>query len=47
MWLTDPDPRLRGDPAARRIGGLGMDRIQSRLVRLAQQALLAERAAGK
>jgi hypothetical protein len=42
-WLTDPDPRVRGEPAARRSGTVGIDRIQSRLERLAQRALLDER----
>ena len=41
-WLTDPDPRLRGDPAARREGTVGLDRIQSRLVRMAHQARILE-----
>lgn len=42
-WLTEPDPRLRGDQSARRAGTVGMERIHSRLVRLAQRTLLDER----
>lgn len=42
-WLTDPDPRVRGEPSARRAGLVGVDRIQSRLERLAQRALIHER----
>lgn len=42
-WLTDPDPRVRGEPSARRAGTLGIDRIQSRLERLARRALIHER----
>jgi len=42
-WLTEPDPRVRGEPNARRGGVLGIDRIQSRLERLAQRAQLHER----
>lgn len=43
QWLSDPDPRQRGEPNARRAGLLGLDRIQSRFVRLTQAALLGER----
>lgn len=42
-WLTEPDPRMRGEPGARRAGMVGVDRIQSRLERLAQRALIHER----
>ncbi|MEY3379868.1 MAG: hypothetical protein RL468_466 [Pseudomonadota bacterium] len=42
-WLTEPDPKLRGEPSARRAGSVGIDRIQSRLERLAQRAQLYER----
>jgi hypothetical protein len=37
-WLTEPDPRERGDKSARRTGMIGMDRIHSRLVRLSLDA---------
>lgn len=42
-WLTDPDPVVRGEPSARRIGTLGLDRIYSRLDRMARQAQIHER----
>ena len=42
-WLTEPDPRMRGEPSARRAGTVGIDRIQSRLERLAQRAQIYER----
>lgn len=42
-WLTEPDPALRGDPSARRGGTLGLDRVQSRLERLAYRAQIHER----
>lgn len=42
-WLTEPDPQLRGDPSARRGGTVGIDRILSRLERLAQRAQIHER----
>ena len=42
-WLTEPDPQIRGDEAARRSGVVGMDRIHSRLVRLAQKTRIQER----
>ena len=45
LQLTDPDPLVRGDPSARRAGVLGLDRIHSRLERMAQRALLEERVA--
>jgi serine/threonine protein kinase len=42
-WLTDPDPTVRGEPAARRAGTIGLDRIASHLERLALQAQVDER----
>lgn len=42
-WLTEPDPQMRGEPNARRAGTIGIDRIQSRLERLAQRAQIHER----
>lgn len=42
-WLTEPDPRVRGEPSARRGGTVGIDRIHSRLERLAQRAQIHER----
>lgn len=42
-WLTEPDPQMRGEPRARRAGTVGIDRIQSRLERLAQRAQIHER----
>lgn len=42
-WLTEPDPAVRGEPTARRGGTLGLDRIQSRLERIAQHCLVRER----
>lgn len=46
-WLTDPDPAIRGEPTARRIGTMGLDRVQSRLDRMARQAQVYERIASK
>lgn len=37
-WLTEPDPRERGDRSARRTGSVGMERIHSRLVQLTNKA---------
>ena len=42
-WLTEPDPKLRGDLGARKTGTVGMERIHSRLVRLAQKTLIDQR----
>jgi len=42
-WLTDPDPVLRGEPAARRAGTLGLDRVHSKLERMARRAQVFER----
>lgn len=41
--LTEPDPQIRGEPNARRAGTVGIDRIQSRLERLAHRAQIHER----
>jgi serine/threonine protein kinase len=46
-WLTEPDPSQRGEPAARRSGTLGIDRVQSHLERLAQRARIHERVTSK
>ena len=43
LCLTDPDPRVRGDAAARRQGLVGMDRIHSKLELLAKRSLIHER----
>lgn len=43
--LTDPDPRTRGDPKARRLGGrpVGIDRIHQRLRHMSLSAAVSER----
>jgi eukaryotic-like serine/threonine-protein kinase len=46
-WLTDPNPTSRGEPAARRSGTVGIDRIQSHLERLAHRARIHERVTPK
>lgn len=43
VCLTNPDPQVRGNPAARLQGLLGMDRFHSKLELLAQRALIHER----
>ena len=45
--LTDPDPAIRGEPRARKTGSLGLDRVHSRLERMARQAQVFERIASK
>lgn len=42
-WLTDPDPVIRGEPKARKAGGLGLERIHSRLERMSKYAQVQER----
>lgn len=41
--LTDPDPAVRGEPAARRAQAIGIDRVMNRLERLAHRAQVHER----
>lgn len=41
--LTHPDPRVRGDPKARRAGQVGVDRYHQRLLTLAKRLDLLER----
>jgi len=47
VGLTDPDPKTRGDAAARRQGTVGLDRVYTKLERLAYRALINEKAWSK